>query len=280
MLKYSSFTIFFYAFTMALWSLIFWSLWFPSDMAVKHLAQLLHQEIDTKATWLCLLSVLRFSLQAQLSACKSQLIQEDGRERRPMYRHNQQLEELRNLQDRLTQEKEAWQREKDAEERYIEEKKAELQRLQVSSLQGLQHVPCVLQMCEFHSKVVTCCRNRYEQNKATSLNSGNSCIASWKCWQARVFSSAPIYPWWLGHCPMRKACPVKESTSVRAQMIQVQVQEVNRQSHPPPPLLILGVSQNPNGKVVLANPHCRWISLVPPTSRKWPQTCKSSSNSL
>ncbi|XP_023704810.1 rho guanine nucleotide exchange factor 18 isoform X4 [Cryptotermes secundus] len=70
------------------------------------------------------------SLQAQLSACKSQLIQEDGRERRPMYRHNQQLEELRNLQDRLTHEKEAWQREKDAEERYIEEKKAELQRLQ------------------------------------------------------------------------------------------------------------------------------------------------------
>ncbi|PNF36462.1 hypothetical protein B7P43_G15864, partial [Cryptotermes secundus] len=47
-----------------------------------------------------------------------------------MYRHNQQLEELRNLQDRLTHEKEAWQREKDAEERYIEEKKAELQRLQ------------------------------------------------------------------------------------------------------------------------------------------------------
>jgi A-kinase anchor protein 13 len=51
-----------------------------------------------------------------------------------MYRHNQQLEELRNLQDRLTQEKEAWQREKDAEEKYIEDKKAELQRLQVSSL--------------------------------------------------------------------------------------------------------------------------------------------------
>jgi hypothetical protein len=48
-----------------------------------------------------------------------------------MYRHNQQLEELRNLQDRLTQEKEAWQREKDSEEKYIEEKKAELQRLQV-----------------------------------------------------------------------------------------------------------------------------------------------------
>ncbi|KDR10554.1 rho guanine nucleotide exchange factor 18 isoform X2 [Zootermopsis nevadensis] len=70
------------------------------------------------------------SLQAQLSAYKSQLTQEDGRERRPVYRHNQQLEELRNLQDRLTQEKEAWQREKDFEEKYIEEKKAELQRLQ------------------------------------------------------------------------------------------------------------------------------------------------------
>ncbi|XP_069682041.1 rho guanine nucleotide exchange factor 18 isoform X3 [Periplaneta americana] len=70
------------------------------------------------------------SLQAQLSAYKNQLTQEDGRERRPMYRHNQQLEELRNLQDRLTQEKEAWQREKDTEEKYIEEKKTDLQRLQ------------------------------------------------------------------------------------------------------------------------------------------------------
>jgi hypothetical protein len=74
-------------------------------------------------------------------------MQEDGRERRPMYRHNQQLEELRNLQDRLTQEKEAWQREKDAEEKYIEGKKVELQRLQVSSVEGHQRVLCILQMC-------------------------------------------------------------------------------------------------------------------------------------
>lgn len=78
------------------------------------------------------------SLQAQLSAYKSQLSQDDGRERRPAYRHNQQLEELRNLQDRLTQEKEAWQRDKDAEEKYVEEKKAELQRFQVRNLQGCE----------------------------------------------------------------------------------------------------------------------------------------------
>ncbi|GFG35816.1 hypothetical protein Cfor_11174, partial [Coptotermes formosanus] len=78
------------------------------------------------------------SLQAQLSAYKCQLIQDDGRERRPAYRHNQQLEELRNLQDRLTQEKEAWQREKDAEEKYVEEKKAELQRLQ-EQIRAEQH---------------------------------------------------------------------------------------------------------------------------------------------
>lgn len=70
------------------------------------------------------------SLQAELSTYKSRLSQDDGREHRPAYRHNQQLEELRNLQDRLTQEKEAWQREKDAEE-----KKAELQRLQVRNIQ-------------------------------------------------------------------------------------------------------------------------------------------------
>jgi len=93
--------------------------------------------------------VLFFSLQAQLSAYKSQLTQEDGRERRPMYRHNQQLEELRNLQDRLTQEKEAWQREKDSEEKYIEEKKAELHRLQVRCFTDL--LASLPSLCEFLS---------------------------------------------------------------------------------------------------------------------------------
>ncbi|XP_071444496.1 rho guanine nucleotide exchange factor 18 isoform X2 [Hetaerina americana] len=84
-------------------------------------------------TLLCIISQQMTSidsLQAQLSACKAQLNQEDGRERRPIYRHNQQLEELRNLQDRLSQEKEAWQRERENEEREVEEKKAELSRLQ------------------------------------------------------------------------------------------------------------------------------------------------------
>ncbi|XP_046403403.1 A-kinase anchor protein 13 isoform X4 [Ischnura elegans] len=84
-------------------------------------------------TLLCIISQQMTSidsLQAQLSACKAQLNQEDGRERRPIYRHNQQLEELRNLQDRLSQEKEAWQREREVEERDVEEKKAELSRLQ------------------------------------------------------------------------------------------------------------------------------------------------------
>jgi hypothetical protein len=35
---------------MPLWSWIFWSLSFSSDMAVEHLAQLLHQEIDMNVT--------------------------------------------------------------------------------------------------------------------------------------------------------------------------------------------------------------------------------------
>lgn len=82
------------------------------------------------------------SLQAQLAACKLQLIGEDGlggggaRERRPVYRHNQQLEELRNLQDKLSQEKEAWQRERDTEERDLEERREQLLKLQVSVCQS------------------------------------------------------------------------------------------------------------------------------------------------
>lgn len=69
------------------------------------------------------------SLQAQLAACRSQVCGED---RKPVYRHNHQLEELRNLQDKLSQEKEAWQKEKESEEKELDEKKENLIRLQVS----------------------------------------------------------------------------------------------------------------------------------------------------
>ncbi|XP_059486689.1 rho guanine nucleotide exchange factor 18-like isoform X3 [Neocloeon triangulifer] len=65
------------------------------------------------------------SMQASLSAFKH--TQED---KKPVYRHNQQLEELRNLQDKLTQEREAWSRVKEAEERDLEERRSELTKLQ------------------------------------------------------------------------------------------------------------------------------------------------------
>lgn len=86
-----------------------------------------------------------FSLQAELAAHKSQNQLEDPtisssnmssntwlKDKRPVYRHNQQLEELRNLQDKLTQEKESWIRERDSEMKDLEEKKENLLRLQVS----------------------------------------------------------------------------------------------------------------------------------------------------
>lgn len=54
------------------------------------------------------------------------------KDKRPVYRHNQQLEELRNLQDKLTQEKESWMRERDSELKDLEEKREQLLRLQVN----------------------------------------------------------------------------------------------------------------------------------------------------
>lgn len=66
-----------------------------------------------------------------MSACKSQINGEEGKDRKPVYRHNHQLEELRNLQDKLSHEKEAWQREKESEEKDLEERKEQLLRLQV-----------------------------------------------------------------------------------------------------------------------------------------------------
>jgi len=54
------------------------------------------------------------------------------KDKRPVYRHNHQLEELRNLQDKLTHEKESWIRERDSEIKDLEEKREQLLRLQVS----------------------------------------------------------------------------------------------------------------------------------------------------
>ncbi|XP_060864169.1 rho guanine nucleotide exchange factor 18 isoform X4 [Metopolophium dirhodum] len=83
------------------------------------------------------------SLQAELAAYKSQNILEDpavnssnmsssalSKDKRPVYRHNHQLEELRNLQDKFTHEKESWIRERDSEIKDWEEKREQLLRLQ------------------------------------------------------------------------------------------------------------------------------------------------------
>ena len=74
------------------------------------------------------------SLQAQLAAYRSQLSSESENRQKPAYRQAQQLEELRNLQDRLTQEKEMWAREREEQEKELNERKTDLQRLHVSIL--------------------------------------------------------------------------------------------------------------------------------------------------
>ena len=56
------------------------------------------------------------------------------KERKPTYKLNQQLEELRNLQDKLTQEKQQWQRERDAEKKELEDSRQQLYKLQVQRM--------------------------------------------------------------------------------------------------------------------------------------------------
>ncbi|KAH1000684.1 hypothetical protein HUJ04_012983 [Dendroctonus ponderosae] len=75
-------------------------------------------------TLLCIISQLMTtngSLQAQVSNMK-------GTDKQ--YRHNQQLEELRNLQDKLSGEKASWAATREQEEKELEEKRQELLRLQ------------------------------------------------------------------------------------------------------------------------------------------------------
>nr|CAI5853530.1 unnamed protein product [Callosobruchus analis] len=77
-------------------------------------------------TLLCIISQLMTtneSLQAQIVTLK-------GGADSKQYRHNQQLEELRNLQDKLSGEKAAWAAMRDQEAKELEEKKSELLRLQ------------------------------------------------------------------------------------------------------------------------------------------------------
>lgn len=64
------------------------------------------------------------SLQAQLNCFKDNP--------KSIYRHNDQLEELRNLQDKLQEEKLQWLREKEEQQREITEQQSQLKALQVS----------------------------------------------------------------------------------------------------------------------------------------------------
>lgn len=68
--------------------------------------------------------MIHFSLHAQVVTMK-------GGGDSTKYKHNQQLEELRNLQDKLTAEKGAWSVARDQEAKELEEKKSELLQLQV-----------------------------------------------------------------------------------------------------------------------------------------------------
>lgn len=52
----------------------------------------------------------------------------DGR-----FRHSQKLEELRNIQEQISHERAQWMKERDAQEKWIAEKKIELQKKEVSS---------------------------------------------------------------------------------------------------------------------------------------------------
>lgn len=49
------------------------------------------------------------------------------------FRHSQKLEELRNIQEQISLERAQWTKEKDAQEKWIVEKKIEIQKKQVSS---------------------------------------------------------------------------------------------------------------------------------------------------
>lgn len=87
-------------------------------------------------TLLCIISQLMTSvdtLQSQLATCRAHG-SDTGDSRKPQYRPNQQLEELRNLQDKLSAEKQQWHQVRDVEEKELEGRRLELLRLQVANI--------------------------------------------------------------------------------------------------------------------------------------------------
>lgn len=62
------------------------------------------------------------SLQVQVNAIRDNP--------KTMYRHNDQLEELRNLQDKLQEEKTVWLKQKETQEKELDEKRVKLEALQ------------------------------------------------------------------------------------------------------------------------------------------------------
>eukprot|EP00094_Tigriopus_californicus_P002858 TCALIF_02756-PA protein Name:"Similar to AKAP13 A-kinase anchor protein 13 (Homo sapiens)" AED:0.12 eAED:0.12 QI:0/0.64/0.6/0.73/1/1/15/1980/1495 len=75
------------------------------------------------------------SMKAEISEIRDRSSVMGGR-----YKHNQQLEELRNLQDRMVHEKRAWQKEKEAMEMEMESKKKQMAKTQAEIDRGLKDV--------------------------------------------------------------------------------------------------------------------------------------------
>lgn len=120
-------------------------------------------------TLLCIISQLMTSnesMQAQMMTMKG------GGDGSKQYRHNQQLEELRNLQDRFSGEKAAWAMTRDQEAKDLDEKRTELLKLQV--------IYTNLSPCELNERS-DCFRNKCARNRRTSSSSAISCTGKWRC---------------------------------------------------------------------------------------------------
>merc|ERR1719394_878893 len=75
------------------------------------------------------------SIKVELSECKERATLGYGR-----YKHNQQLEELRNLQEQLTQERRVWQQSRDEQEREIGDKQEQMNKMQADLMQEKKDV--------------------------------------------------------------------------------------------------------------------------------------------
>lgn len=123
---------------------------------------------------------------------------------RTMYRHNDQLEELRNLQDRLQEEKTTWIRQKEQQEREIEEERQKQKKLQEEIEKKQQDIQEQREQLYRKMEILTSQGLLISPNVAIPVNQSNTNVGSNNSDQPEVSQSEEHHTDGVANSSLRK----------------------------------------------------------------------------